>query len=203
MVKICNPGWPLARIGPMPAQGERGHRFSRKWLKQNQFLKGSTDFFLECFVTLVRSFAVPCRQSRVTATGTNISKSLVTNVLFGVHFCQDLEPGTCDVITASSIGTLFKPDNFVFGMNGTGPSEKRLIPGEEFWFQHSCFSQAQTHGCLPSRDYLVSTKFIPIASTDKDILSHGSLWNASHCLLAWPASSKTSSSWSPNYLIRK
>merc|ERR1719184_126593 len=32
----------------------------------------------------------------------------------------DLEPGTVDVIKASPVGTLFKPDNFVFGAPGAG-----------------------------------------------------------------------------------
>ena len=32
----------------------------------------------------------------------------------------DLEPGTLDVIKASPIGSLFKPDNFVFGASGAG-----------------------------------------------------------------------------------
>lgn len=32
----------------------------------------------------------------------------------------DLEPGTMDAIKASSIGKLFRPDNFIFGMNGAG-----------------------------------------------------------------------------------
>jgi len=32
----------------------------------------------------------------------------------------DLEPGTMDVIKASSVGACFKPDNFVFGNNGAG-----------------------------------------------------------------------------------
>ena len=32
----------------------------------------------------------------------------------------DLEPGTLDVIKASPIGSLFKPDNFVFGVSGAG-----------------------------------------------------------------------------------
>jgi len=32
----------------------------------------------------------------------------------------DLEPGTMDVIKASSVGSCFKPDNFVFGNNGAG-----------------------------------------------------------------------------------
>jgi len=32
----------------------------------------------------------------------------------------DLEPGTLDVIKASPMGTLFKPDNFVFGASGAG-----------------------------------------------------------------------------------
>jgi len=32
----------------------------------------------------------------------------------------DLEPGTVDVIKGSPVGTLFKPDNFVFGASGAG-----------------------------------------------------------------------------------
>jgi len=32
----------------------------------------------------------------------------------------DLEPGTVDVIKASKIGSLFKPDNMIFGSNGAG-----------------------------------------------------------------------------------
>jgi len=32
----------------------------------------------------------------------------------------DLEPGTVDVIKATSVGTLFRPDNFVFGASGAG-----------------------------------------------------------------------------------
>jgi hypothetical protein len=32
----------------------------------------------------------------------------------------DLEPGTMDSIKASSMGKLFKPDNFVFGQSGAG-----------------------------------------------------------------------------------
>ena len=32
----------------------------------------------------------------------------------------DLEPGSLDVIKASPIGTMFKPDNFVFGASGAG-----------------------------------------------------------------------------------
>merc|ERR1712180_339627 len=32
----------------------------------------------------------------------------------------DLETGTVDVIKASPVGTLFKPDNFVFGASGAG-----------------------------------------------------------------------------------
>ncbi len=32
----------------------------------------------------------------------------------------DLEPGTLDVIKASPVGTMFKPDNFVFGSSGAG-----------------------------------------------------------------------------------
>jgi tubulin beta len=32
----------------------------------------------------------------------------------------DLEPGTVDVIRASPIGSMFKPDNFVFGASGAG-----------------------------------------------------------------------------------
>jgi tubulin beta len=32
----------------------------------------------------------------------------------------DLEPGTMDVIKASQMGPLFKPDNMVFGNNGAG-----------------------------------------------------------------------------------
>jgi len=32
----------------------------------------------------------------------------------------DLEPGTVDVIKSSPVGTLFKPDNFVFGASGAG-----------------------------------------------------------------------------------
>lgn len=32
----------------------------------------------------------------------------------------DLEPGTVDVIKGSSLGTLFKPDNFIFGASGAG-----------------------------------------------------------------------------------
>jgi len=32
----------------------------------------------------------------------------------------DLEPGTVDVIKSTPIGTLFKPDNFVFGASGAG-----------------------------------------------------------------------------------
>jgi len=32
----------------------------------------------------------------------------------------DLEPGTVDVIKASPVGSLFKPDNFVFGASGAG-----------------------------------------------------------------------------------
>ena len=32
----------------------------------------------------------------------------------------DLEPGTMDAIRASSIGKLFRPDNFVFGQSGAG-----------------------------------------------------------------------------------
>eukprot|EP01084_Bolivina_argentea_P006851 12942_1 len=34
--------------------------------------------------------------------------------------CFDLEPGTLDVIKASSIGDLFKPDNMLFGTAGAG-----------------------------------------------------------------------------------
>merc|ERR1711881_718530 len=32
----------------------------------------------------------------------------------------DLEPGTLDVVKASAVGTLFEPDNFVFGSSGAG-----------------------------------------------------------------------------------
>jgi len=32
----------------------------------------------------------------------------------------DLEPGTVDVVKASPMGTLFKPDNMIFGSNGAG-----------------------------------------------------------------------------------
>ena len=32
----------------------------------------------------------------------------------------DLEPGTLDVIKASPMGGIFKPDNFVFGASGAG-----------------------------------------------------------------------------------
>eukprot|EP01054_Gregarina_sp_Poly1_P007681 Gregarina_sp_Poly_1__7680@NODE_4321_length_645_cov_808_598616_g1823_i1_p1_GENE_NODE_4321_length_645_cov_808_598616_g1823_i1NODE_4321_length_645_cov_808_598616_g1823_i1_p1_ORF_typecomplete_len153_score15_04Tubulin/PF00091_25/2e55Misat_Tub_SegII/PF10644_9/1_6e07Tubulin_3/PF14881_6/0_01_NODE_4321_length_645_cov_808_598616_g1823_i1110568 len=32
----------------------------------------------------------------------------------------DLEPGTMDTIKASTLGTLFRPDNFVFGQSGAG-----------------------------------------------------------------------------------
>ena len=32
----------------------------------------------------------------------------------------DLEPGTLDVVKASDVGGLFKPDNFVFGASGAG-----------------------------------------------------------------------------------
>ena len=32
----------------------------------------------------------------------------------------DLEPGTSEVIKASPIGPMFKPDNFVFGASGAG-----------------------------------------------------------------------------------
>jgi len=32
----------------------------------------------------------------------------------------DLEPGTVDVIKASPVGTLFRPDNFIFGASGAG-----------------------------------------------------------------------------------
>ena len=32
----------------------------------------------------------------------------------------DLEPGTMDAIRASAIGSLFRPDNFVFGQSGAG-----------------------------------------------------------------------------------
>ena len=32
----------------------------------------------------------------------------------------DLEPGSLDVINVSPIGTMFKPDNFVFGASGAG-----------------------------------------------------------------------------------
>ena len=32
----------------------------------------------------------------------------------------DLEPGTLDVIKASSCGALYKPDNMIFGSNGAG-----------------------------------------------------------------------------------
>merc|ERR1712045_372829 len=32
----------------------------------------------------------------------------------------DLEPGTMDYIKSSPVGTLFKPDNMVFGAAGTG-----------------------------------------------------------------------------------
>lgn len=32
----------------------------------------------------------------------------------------DLEPGTMDAVRASSIGSLFKPDNFIFAQNGAG-----------------------------------------------------------------------------------
>ena len=32
----------------------------------------------------------------------------------------DLEPGTMDTIRASTIGKLFRPDNFVFGQSGAG-----------------------------------------------------------------------------------
>jgi tubulin beta len=34
--------------------------------------------------------------------------------------CVDLEPGTSEVIKASPIGNIFKPDNFVFGASGAG-----------------------------------------------------------------------------------
>ena len=32
----------------------------------------------------------------------------------------DLEPGTMDSVRSSSLGALFRPDNFVFGQNGAG-----------------------------------------------------------------------------------
>lgn len=32
----------------------------------------------------------------------------------------DLEPGTMDAVKASPVGKLFRPDNFIFGMNGAG-----------------------------------------------------------------------------------
>jgi tubulin beta len=32
----------------------------------------------------------------------------------------DLEPGTMDSIRSGPCGTLFKPDNFVFGQSGAG-----------------------------------------------------------------------------------
>ncbi len=32
----------------------------------------------------------------------------------------DLEPGTLEVIKANAIGSMFKPDNFVFGASGAG-----------------------------------------------------------------------------------
>ena len=32
----------------------------------------------------------------------------------------DLEPGTMDAIRASPMGSLFRPDNFVFGQSGAG-----------------------------------------------------------------------------------
>lgn len=34
--------------------------------------------------------------------------------------CVDLEPGTAEVIKASPIGKMFKPDNFIFGASGAG-----------------------------------------------------------------------------------
>ena len=39
----------------------------------------------------------------------------------------DLDPSTADVISASSIGALFKPDNMCFGPSGTG----------NLWFVHN------------------------------------------------------------------
>ena len=32
----------------------------------------------------------------------------------------DLEPGTSEMIKASPIGNMFKPDNFIFGASGAG-----------------------------------------------------------------------------------
>ncbi|KAJ7882179.1 beta-tubulin [Mycena olivaceomarginata] len=32
----------------------------------------------------------------------------------------DLEPGTMDSVRAGPLGSLFRPDNFVFGQNGAG-----------------------------------------------------------------------------------
>ena len=32
----------------------------------------------------------------------------------------DLEPGTMDSVRSGPLGTLFRPDNFVFGQNGAG-----------------------------------------------------------------------------------
>jgi tubulin beta len=64
----------------------------------------------------------------------NLDKSLIVeldkiNVYFGDSsrfkyvpraVLVDLEPGTIDVIKASPIGKMFKPDNFIFGASGAG-----------------------------------------------------------------------------------
>ena len=43
----------------------------------------------------------------------------------------DLEPGRLDVIKASPIGTMLKPDNFVFGASGNNWAKGHYTEGAE------------------------------------------------------------------------
>ena len=43
----------------------------------------------------------------------------------------DLEPGTMDSVRSGPLGSLFRPDNFVFGQNGAG---NNWAKGREFTF---------------------------------------------------------------------
>jgi hypothetical protein len=48
----------------------------------------------------------------------------------------DLEPGTMDAVRSSPLGSLFRPDNFVFGQNGAG---NNWAKGRECRMASFCF----------------------------------------------------------------
>jgi len=48
----------------------------------------------------------------------------------------DLEPGTMDSIRSGPLGSLFRPDNFIFGQSGAG---NNWAKGRKFYSSSTCF----------------------------------------------------------------